>query len=77
MVTEQRKEEIRVEARAILERFGKMLSESKSASHKKASQVSTREEGSFIESNKTFREQLFLNALHKTSDFIVAEKAQW
>lgn len=73
---EKRKEQIRKEARSILDKFGKTLgkvSEVKIAN--KGEGDGTRTGGEKCDND--FRERLFANAPNKKGDFVIAEKATW
>lgn len=73
---EKRKEQIRKEARGILDKFGKSLSKVPEV------KVVNRSEGEGVREggekcDADFRERLFANAPAKKGDFILAERASW
>lgn len=76
MLSEQRKEQIRAEAREILEKFGKVLP-SELPLHKSSSGSGSREEGEGCAADEDFRTRMFANAANVKDDCIVAEKATW
>lgn len=76
MLSEERKSEIRKEARAILDKFGVMLENVDiNVTHGRAESV-FREEGDGY-SEEGFRDRMFANAPNVKGECIVAEKAQW
>ena len=78
MVGEDKKEEIRREAKQILERFSKELGKVKIKEKSLKSKVGGfRKEGSGEEGDEDFKEKMFDNAPKKEGDFIVAEKKKW
>ncbi len=75
---EKRKEEIRREARAILDKFAKSLEKVKvSGKKKEIVGDGTRVEGKEGGCDSDFRKRMFDNAPKKEGDCIVAEKASW
>ncbi|HLF53762.1 MAG TPA: hypothetical protein VI544_01145 [Candidatus Nanoarchaeia archaeon] len=85
---ENKKEEIREQAKAILANFAKSLEKSslslekKGTSGRKKLQLKKeiggfREEGAPSHPDEDFRKRVFDNALNKDEDFIIAEKAKW
>ncbi len=79
MVSEVKEEQIRAEARAMLEKFSKFLGGIKVSSDSNLGGESSgfREEGKGEESNDEFRDLMFTNAPNKDGDFIMAEKKKW
>lgn len=78
-VSEKEKEEIRKEAKGIMDSFSKKLSK---VSKKIPESLIEREEGEREEvekkeENSDFRERMFENAPRKNKDFILAEKKKW
>ncbi len=75
---EKRKEEIRQEARTILDKFAKRLDRVKVPARKEeAKGDGTRVEGAGRECDSDFRTRLLGNAPNKDEDCIIAEKASW
>jgi hypothetical protein len=79
MVSEAKEEQIRAEARAMLDKFSKSLGNIKVSSEIKGDGDSSgfREEGSGDEGSQDFRQMMFANSESKEGDFIVAEKKKW
>lgn len=78
MVSEEKREEVKKEARQILERFSKELGKVKIKEKSLKGKVGGfRKEGSGEEGDKEFIERVFSNAPKKEGDFIVAEKKKW
>lgn len=80
MMDEKRKEEIRLEAKKILDNFGKTLESVKFKQKEVKVELSGfREEGSGNENvgDRDFRERMFENAPNKDKDSIIAEKKKW
>lgn len=78
MISDKEKEDIREEARGILEKFGKSLEkvEAKGAKKGKGS-VGYREEHEDSSGDADFRVRVFKNAPEKSDDFLIAEKVDW
>lgn len=78
---EKRKEEIRKEARAILDKFAKTLEkvgDIKVGVEKKDNKdMGMRQEGEGQVGDEDFRKRMFENAPRKDRDCIVAEKGSW
>ena len=78
-VSEKEKEEIKKEAKQIMDSFSRKLSDL----DKKAEEPivergeGMREEGNGKECDETFRDMFFKNAPNKDKDFIIAEKKKW
>ena len=75
---EKKKEEIKKEAKKILDDFSKALDKVKVK--KKPSKKGVggfREEGNGKETDMDFRDRMFDNAPEKESDYIIAEKKKW
>lgn len=77
-MVEIRSEQIREEARKILEEFAKSLSKIKIDKKTESIEVGGfREEGSGQSFDESFRKKMFENAPEKDGDFIIEEKKQW
>ena len=75
---EKQKEEIRKEARAILDKFAKRLDTVKVPEKKsEGKDTGVRAEGEGLKCDSDFRKMMFENAPNKDEDCIVAEKAGW
>ncbi len=75
---EKQKEEIRKEARTILDKFAKTLDRVKVPARKEEARgEGTRVEGEGLQCDSDFRERMFENAPNKDGNCIVAEKAHW
>jgi Asp-tRNA(Asn)/Glu-tRNA(Gln) amidotransferase C subunit len=75
---EKKKEEIRREAKEILDRFSGALEKvDVKGKDLKVSEEGFREEGSGEVGDKEFREKMFENAPSKEGDFILGEKKKW
>jgi len=75
---EKKKEEIRKEAKEILDNFAKALDAVKIKEKDLKVEIGGfREEGLGMEGNKEFRKRMFANAKNKDKDFIIAEKKKW
>ena len=73
-----REEEIRLEARKILDSFAKKLEGVELKEKKEKKEVGgVRGEGSEGESDADFRDRMFENAPRKEGDFVLAEKKKW
>ena len=93
VVSEDKEEHMRAEARAMLGKFSKSLGNVKVSSESNVDgessgfriEATTFEKGSRSpkgesvgeESNNDFRQRMFANAPNKEGDFIVAEKKKW
>ncbi|MBX4212473.1 hypothetical protein KW787_03415 [Candidatus Pacearchaeota archaeon] len=77
-MNEKKQEEIKKEARIILDRFSKTLEgvNLKEKEFKKPA-GGYREEGKGKECDESFRKTMFENAPDKNDDFIIAEKKSW
>jgi len=77
-VSEKEKEEIRKQAKSILESFSSKLSkvDYKSKELEIIRKAGVREEGENVQ-EEISREIMFKNAPNKKGDFIVAEKKKW
>ena len=78
-VTEKEKEEIKKQAKEIMDKFSEKLS---NVSEKPPDSVIDRkeferEEKDGKETDSDFRERMFANAPRKNKDFIIAEKKKW
>ncbi len=79
-VTEKEKQEIKKQAKEIIEDFSKKLSKINkkvSESPIKKEFVKERQEKSSKECDNDFREIMFENTPNKNENFIIAEKKQW
>lgn len=75
---EVKREEIRAQAKKILEDFSKSLDKVKiSEKAEKGELGGFREEGATLTGNEKFRKQMFANAPAKDGDFIIAESKKW
>lgn len=77
MLTEVRKEQIRKEARGILDKFGKTLAKVSVPKENFAENGEGVRREDNVVCDKDFRERLFGNAPSKNKDCIIAEKASW
>ena len=78
MINEKQKEEIRIEAKKILDNFASALKDVKIKKERIKKDIGGyREEGSGEKTNSTFREQMFANAPNIDGDCIIAEKKKW
>jgi Asp-tRNA(Asn)/Glu-tRNA(Gln) amidotransferase C subunit len=78
-VSDKEKEEIKKEAKAIMDKFSKKLSkvDKKISESLIERDEFEREEKGGKESNSDFRKRMFENAPEKNKDFILAEKKKW
>ena len=78
-VSEKEKEEIRKEAKEIMDSFSKKLSKVKEKIPEPLIERDEREreEGKAKEKESNFRSRIFENAPNKNKDFILAEKKKW
>ena len=75
---EQEKEEVRKQAKQILDKFSKTLESVKFKEKKAEGKMSGfREEGQGSKGDEEFRKRMFDNAPEKNEDFIIAEKKKW
>lgn len=80
MVSDNEKEKIREEARALLESFAKKLEKVKLPDEKKEKVMKNsgmREEGDGEEVSEEFKKRVFDNAPKKSKKYILAEKKKW
>jgi len=79
-VSEKEREEIRKQAKSIMDGFSKKLSKVEKMLPKDEGierPEGERPEGEGIAGNESFREAMFENAPQKNKDFIVAERKKW
>jgi Asp-tRNA(Asn)/Glu-tRNA(Gln) amidotransferase C subunit len=78
-LSEKEREDIRKEAKRILDSFSEKLSKVKVSEEDPLikRKFSEREEKEGVDSEEGFRERIFENAPNKNSDFIIAEKKKW
>jgi len=80
-LTEKDREEVKKEAKEILDKFAKALEkverEGKEAKEETSDESGMREGGEGWQPNSKFREIMFENAPKKSKDFILAEKGEW
>ncbi len=75
---EKKKEQVRKEARGLLDKFSKRLASVKLKDKKiKEEFGGMREEGEGNDTDSDFRKRFFANAPQKEGDFIIAEKRKW
>ena len=78
MISESEKEEIKKEAKEILDKFANSLEKVKVKKTEKKEKIGGfREEGKGEEADEDFRKRMFENAPRKEGDFILAEKKKW
>ena len=78
MINEAKREDIRKEAKQILEKFAKSLEKVKLKEKKEKKEVGGfREEGSGFKGSEDFRKRMFDNAPNKDEECIIAEKKEW
>jgi Asp-tRNA(Asn)/Glu-tRNA(Gln) amidotransferase C subunit len=77
MISEQQKEKIRTEARALLDKFSKSLEKIPELKKKTEKTESFREESQGNPSNESFKSRILKNAPEKNQDAIISEKAKW
>lgn len=78
MISDREKEEIRLQAKAILDDFAESLEKVKIEKERVKKAVGGyRKEGSGQKGNEDFREIMFANAPEKDGDCIIAEKKKW
>ena len=74
----KKQEQIRIEAKEILQRFSKKLQNVKFVERKEKEEFGgMREEGEGLAGDPDFRARMFKNAPHTEGDFIIAEKKKW
>ena len=78
-VSEEEKEDIKKEAKGIMDSFSKKLSSVKEKIPEPIIERENfeREEGEGNSCDEDFRERMFENAPNKNDDFILAEKKSW
>lgn len=77
-ISERKREQIRKEAKIIIDNFSKALDKVKIKKKKGCAVVGGfREEGSGIGGNEIFRKIMFSNTPNKSGDSIIAEKKSW
>ncbi|MDO8459539.1 MAG: hypothetical protein Q7S74_00365 [Nanoarchaeota archaeon] len=78
MTLEPKQEQIKVEAKQILDNFAAALEKVKvEKKHLKKELGGFREEGQENSPNQEFRKKMFSNAPNKKENFIIAEKKKW
>ena len=78
MIDEKKQEQIKKEAKEILDRFSKTLGKVKIKEKKiKEEFGGMREEGEGLDCDPEFRERFFRNVPEKEGDFLIAEKKKW
>jgi Asp-tRNA(Asn)/Glu-tRNA(Gln) amidotransferase C subunit len=78
VVSEEKREEIRKDARRVLDKFSKELGKVRIPLDKeKEGCGGFREEGEGVKGDEEFRKAMFKNAPEKDGDFIVAERKKW
>ncbi len=78
MIDEKKREEIKKEAKRILDKFSKSLEKVKFKEKKlKKKSGGYREEGEGDNVNEDFRKRMFENAPEKKNDYVIAEKKKW
>ena len=78
MINEQTKEQIRMQAKSILDNFSKSLDKVKTKKKEfKKAVGGYRKEGDGQKGDIEFREVMFANAPEKDEDCIIAEKKKW
>ena len=78
-VSEKEREEIKRQAKGIMDKFSEKISKVKSKIPEPLIEREEfeREEGEGKESNSEFRQRMFENAPRKNKDFILTEKKKW
>lgn len=78
-LSEKEKEEVKREAKKILDSFSEKLSKVKVPDEEPLiiRREYEREEGNGVEPEGGFKEKIFENAINKDDDFIIAEKKRW
>lgn len=78
MISEKQREEIRKEAKGILDNFANALKKVKINDKKERKEVGGfRKEGKGEECDEEFRRQMFKNAPQHDEDCIIAERKKW
>ena len=78
MIDERKREEIRKEAKRILDKFSKTLEKVSFKERDLKKKVGGfREEGEGLKSSEDFRKRMFENAPKKDGNYIIAEKKKW
>ena len=78
MIAEKQKEQIREQAKEILDSFARALEKVKVKEEKVKKAVGGyRKEGAGQECDNDFRDRMFANAPEKEGDCIIAEKKKW
>jgi len=73
----KKKEEIKKEAKKLLDKFSKSLESVKSSESNVVRDSDRREEGQGHKGKEKFRDIMFENAPSTNKDFLVAEKKTW
>ncbi|MEK6850886.1 MAG: hypothetical protein AABX85_04900 [Nanoarchaeota archaeon] len=77
-INEQEREEIRIEAKRIIDNFASALEKVKIKEKKGKKEISGfREEGNGKKGDSEFRKKMFANAANKNQDNIIAETKSW
>ena len=76
-VSEKEQQEIKQQAKHLLEKFGAKLKKIKTKEAHFENNSGLREEGTSWNTDPTFRDLMLLNAPFVDDDFIVAEKGGW
>ncbi len=76
-VSEKEKENIKKEAKQILDRFHSSIKKIKSKEGSVEREGQLRDEGKKQEKDSGFRKIIFKNAPKKQGDYFLAEKAEW
>jgi hypothetical protein len=76
-VSDKEKEEIRIDAKQLLEKFGAKLTKIKAPEGHFKNGSGMREDGDGWKTDQEFRDLMLLNAPFVEEDFIVAEKGGW
>ena len=75
---EIKREEVRKQAKEILDKFAKSLESVKFKEKKGKKELEGfREEAQGLKGDEDFRKRMFENAPNKNDDFIIAEKKKW
>ena len=80
MISEKEKEDIRKEARGILDKFRKALDKAQVKDIKRKKGINgyrDEKEDDSDETNRDFKEWLLKNAPARNDDFLIAERADW
>lgn len=77
-ISEQKREEIRAEAKKIIDNFAFAIEKVKIKEKKGKKEISGfREEGNGKKGDSEFRKRMFANAANKNEDNIIAETKSW